>query len=187
MRDAWSHLVGKCSETPPSNIETRTHQVDRRGERKREGAQAAYTQNGRMRNSARASASYLCKRQFPVMSEARSLIFPAFCEHITRHSGDIFAQATLSLTFPASTAFLSSDDDTRQANANDVSSYGASRRVAIPLFRAPRFSLFLFLFLSFVPVLFHRRLRGGTAADIARVKSLYRSDSFTLRELFLPL
>lgn len=38
MRDAWSHLVGKCSETPPSNIETRTHQVDgeRKGEREEE-------------------------------------------------------------------------------------------------------------------------------------------------------
>jgi len=69
MRDAWSHLVSKCSETLPSNIETRTHQVDeeREREREREGERKeeprAYKVSAR--EIQRANASYLCKRQFP--------------------------------------------------------------------------------------------------------------------------
>jgi len=216
MRDAWSHLVGKCSETPPSNIETRTHQVDGRGERKqaserasererereRARANAAYTRNGCTRNPARVSASYLCKRQFSAVSQSRSLIFPVFCEHITQYSGDIFAQVTslslslslspslfLSLTSltslahplrPASAAFLSPDNDTRQANATDVPSYGASRRIMISLFSFLVFLLFSYYQLCTRPFVL---LRGGTAADIARVKPLHRGDSFTLREI----
>lgn len=56
-----------------------------------------HTQRWRRRphaeSSERAQAIYVNDSSRGCRREARSLIFPAFCEHITWHSGDIFAQA----------------------------------------------------------------------------------------------
>lgn len=140
------------------------------------------------------------------MSEARSLIFPAFCEHITWHSGDIFAQAASSLTGSPSSSrlpvpFLSPDgDDDATSNPIRSRSYGASRRVAsrrIALHSPPpppssrRVALFspsgssplspLVVPRPFVPAT--TTTAETTASEYrarARVKPLRRGDSFTL-------
>lgn len=116
-------------------------------------------------------ASYLCKRQFPGVSKARSLIFPTFCERITRYSSDIFAQA-VSLFLPGTWQppffFRFRCDRWTRPFLRRVTSFP--------------FPSSGFLVLSSVSILlFLWRLREGTAADIAQVKPLYRSDNFILR------
>lgn len=131
MRDAWSHLVGKCSETPPSNIETRTYQVDGEKERERqidretERNLRAHKATARGIRQEQARAIYV-NDSFPGVSESRSLIFPTFCEHITRYSGDIFAK-TAALLSGLPVAFLSPDDDD---DATDPTHRSFLRRIA---------------------------------------------------------
>lgn len=123
-----------------------------------------------------ASASYLCKRQFPRVSKARSLIFPTFCERITRYSGDIFAQAVSLLLSDLTAAFFSVQRRRRRRRRDRWTRPFLRRVMSFP------FPSSGFLVLSFVSILlFLWRLREGTAADIAQVKPLCRSDNFILR------
>lgn len=100
------------------------------------------------------------------MSKARSLIFPTFCERITRYSGDIFAHKPFSLLLPDLTAVLFFPlDDAGNATGKRVRSYGAVRHDASVSFLG--FFLSQLYIYSFVSLTATRRNGGGYRASKA--------------------
>lgn len=151
-----------------------------------------HTQRWRRRphaeSSERAQAIYVNDSSRGCRREARSLIFPAFCEHITWHSGDIFAQAAsfarshLLLSYQyLPVPFLSPDND---ATSNPTSApflwrfcFSLSRSLSSLSLLPPT----LYVHDCIRP--FVQPTTGKRNADgyRARVKPLRCSDSFTLR------
>lgn len=173
MRDAWSHLVGKCSETPPSNIETRTYQVDgekeREADRQRDGEKPAFTQGDRTRNPARASASYLCKRQFPGgVGVAFAYISDILRTHYTVFRWHIRENRRSPLRFTSRVSFTWRR--WRRDRPHSPFVLTAHRIATLLLFFFSSSLLFGFV----LTLLFRRQLRGETAVNIVQVKPLRR-------------